>query len=506
MTVLALDQSTVPAPVGATAERRHRGGRPSRFTPEIARTIVARLRLGDSLPAAAKHTGLNYGTVHNWLRQGEQSTEGPFKEFAAEVRRAQTEIKQAARSRLTVDRRRPGRLSLCTVEACQKICYALAVGGSWQLAADYAGVGRSTVDDWIARGQRAVEGPYYDFAIRARKAKASPSIRALAVLNRLALNGHVQAAMVLFKLSHSRLRDQSSIAWLAGAYSVIGAKRASVRLRELLDAETDGPSIACRLEALERADEHLIQSVLAQIDSTMPKLIAELDAAYAQLEREMADLLNSEIEPLVLDELDLAQQISELANVDLTPSMDDLLSIEFEPTDSAVEVDLPSDERSPMEKATASVCALTLLSQLAIEGNVKAALFLFALRRPSVRIAQVHRCRNFADLVLAQLGEMVSVPVARAPRARPTEMNDGDDSRWRLAQRLPRPDWPASRRRVAREEIAVDQCAIARRCAVARTRALLSARESAHVPALPSARGRTGRRALRAFSGSNFRR
>src|SRR5579862_967706 len=157
----------------SAVDRGRRGGRLSKSKPEARAAILERLHAGDSLPAASRHAGVDYATVHHWVRQGERFPNGALSQFATEVRQAQAQIKEAKAKRRRAARaelRAVGRPTKCTRDARLRIYYALTIGCSWQAASEYAGVSESTVEDWLGRGNREGEGLYYEFAVRARRA------------------------------------------------------------------------------------------------------------------------------------------------------------------------------------------------------------------------------------------------------------------------------------------------------------------------------------------------
>jgi hypothetical protein len=92
-----------------------------------------------------------------------------------------------------VEKRR-GRPSKLTPQVCQKIVDALRAGNFIQTAAEYAGVDRSTVHDWLRRGKRERQGQYRDFVEQVRKAEADSEVRDLAIISKAALEGTWQAA------------------------------------------------------------------------------------------------------------------------------------------------------------------------------------------------------------------------------------------------------------------------------------------------------------------------
>lgn len=64
----------------------------------------------------------------------------------------------------------------------EKIVHAVKHGATYELAALYAGVERTTVWRWIERGEAEEEGPYHDFAIKIHEAEGTAAVECLAVI------------------------------------------------------------------------------------------------------------------------------------------------------------------------------------------------------------------------------------------------------------------------------------------------------------------------------------
>lgn len=68
-------------------EKKKERGRPSKFNPEVANTIVLAIRAGNYMETAAAHAGVNKDTLHDWLRRGARG-EKPYIEFSDSVKKA----------------------------------------------------------------------------------------------------------------------------------------------------------------------------------------------------------------------------------------------------------------------------------------------------------------------------------------------------------------------------------------------------------------------------------
>jgi hypothetical protein len=90
-----------PEPVGAPpATKRGRGGRPPKFDPAIGRRLVASLRKGNYIEAAAASIGVSKQTVYEWLRAGARAKSGALHDFAAAAEKAQGEAEVADLGRM----------------------------------------------------------------------------------------------------------------------------------------------------------------------------------------------------------------------------------------------------------------------------------------------------------------------------------------------------------------------------------------------------------------------
>ena len=69
-----------------------------------------------------------------------------------------------------------------TPEIADRIVELVRDGNYFQVAAEAVGIHRSTLNRWIARGEEAGEGPYFEFAERLRRADAEAEVAAVAVV------------------------------------------------------------------------------------------------------------------------------------------------------------------------------------------------------------------------------------------------------------------------------------------------------------------------------------
>src|SRR5262249_54121524 len=79
-----------------------------------------------------------------------------------------------------------GRPTLLTPEVQRHVCDAIAAGNTRHDAAEYAGVGESTLRSWLARGRRQRRGKYRTFLAAVKKAEADAVVRNVAIIQKAA--------------------------------------------------------------------------------------------------------------------------------------------------------------------------------------------------------------------------------------------------------------------------------------------------------------------------------
>lgn len=89
-----------------------------------------------------------------------------------------------------------GRPTSLTDISAERIRQAVRKGATWQLAAAAAGVGRSTLMDWKAKGKRG-EQPYADFLDSLKRAEAERADEALEHIQKAAGTSWQAAAWYL---------------------------------------------------------------------------------------------------------------------------------------------------------------------------------------------------------------------------------------------------------------------------------------------------------------------
>lgn len=119
------------------------------------------------------------------------------------------------------DRPRTGRRCRLTPEVQERIATALRAGSYLETAAQLAGVSRSTLYSWLARGRAARSGPFLDFLNTVEGAIAQAEVAAVA------------------RISAASQTDWHAAAWLLERGPAHQRWRPSlqVKLGELSDAE-----------------------------------------------------------------------------------------------------------------------------------------------------------------------------------------------------------------------------------------------------------------------------
>ena len=103
-----------------------------------------------------------------------------------------------------------GRPTKFDTEVADRICEAISLGNTWNLAARAGGVDPKTLREWKARG-RAGEEPYGPFLLRLKKAEAEATNEALRVIRDAAQAGTWQAAAWLLERRHPRSFGRSHV-------------------------------------------------------------------------------------------------------------------------------------------------------------------------------------------------------------------------------------------------------------------------------------------------------
>ena len=91
--------------------------------------------------------------------------------------------------------------------AADRICQAISIGATYEIAALHGGITRATLYNWIKKGKNAKSGLYKTFFDRFVKAEARAALRCLAQINTAAEEGNVQCSQWLLERRHQYKKD-----------------------------------------------------------------------------------------------------------------------------------------------------------------------------------------------------------------------------------------------------------------------------------------------------------
>jgi hypothetical protein len=100
-----------------------------------------------------------------------------------------------------------GRPSILTPEVQRRLCEAVAAGNTRHDAAEYAGIGESTLRAWLARGKRQRCGKFRELLAAIKKAEADAVVRNVAIIQKAASKTWQAAA---WWLERKRANDWSA--------------------------------------------------------------------------------------------------------------------------------------------------------------------------------------------------------------------------------------------------------------------------------------------------------
>tara|TARA_R110000824_G_scaffold111857_1_gene260653 strand:+ start:1745 stop:2179 length:435 start_codon:yes stop_codon:yes gene_type:complete len=103
-----------------------------------------------------------------------------------------------------------GRKSLLTPDRIKKICDAISVGATYEIAAGYAGIHVRTLYGWMAKGEKG-EDDYLQFFQALKTSEAKGAIQNLTTIMGAAREGHWQAAAWILERRHSYVRQPDTM-------------------------------------------------------------------------------------------------------------------------------------------------------------------------------------------------------------------------------------------------------------------------------------------------------
>ena len=116
-----------------------------------------------------------------------------------------------------------------------KICTAIKLGCTVQLAAGYAGIHVRTLYFWLQRGQEDKTGQFRDFYTRYKEAEAIGAVNNLACINSAAKGGDWRAAAWILQTRHGFSQNAQQIDPLQEQ-----VEAQQINVKELLAAVKEG--------------------------------------------------------------------------------------------------------------------------------------------------------------------------------------------------------------------------------------------------------------------------
>jgi AcrR family transcriptional regulator len=95
-----------------------------------------------------------------------------------------------------------GRPTKLTEPAIERVCSAIAIGATYEIAAEHAGVSRATLWNWLKKGKEQKKGIYKTLLDRFKKAEARAALNCLAHINQAAQDGTWAASAWLLERRH----------------------------------------------------------------------------------------------------------------------------------------------------------------------------------------------------------------------------------------------------------------------------------------------------------------
>ncbi len=77
-----------------------KGGRPTKFTPEVREKLLTALRSGNTYEASAGYAGISYDCLRNWMKEGQTVANGEFFEFFQSVKKAEADAEAESIGRI----------------------------------------------------------------------------------------------------------------------------------------------------------------------------------------------------------------------------------------------------------------------------------------------------------------------------------------------------------------------------------------------------------------------
>ncbi len=128
-----------------------------------------------------------------------------------------------------------GRRTKISESVVSKICTAIKLGCTVQLAAGYAGIHVRTLYFWLQRGQEDKTGQFKDFYTRYKEAESIGAVNNLACINSAAKGGDWRAAAWILQTRHGFTQNAQQIDPLQER-----VEAQQINVKELLEAVKEG--------------------------------------------------------------------------------------------------------------------------------------------------------------------------------------------------------------------------------------------------------------------------
>lgn len=101
-----------------------------------------------------------------------------------------------------------GRSTKLDDKITKKICDAIKLGCTYELAANYAGIHVRTLYYWLQEGKQATRGKFFDFFQSVQEANGIGALQNLAYINQAAKDGDWRAAAWILENRHGYKRQE----------------------------------------------------------------------------------------------------------------------------------------------------------------------------------------------------------------------------------------------------------------------------------------------------------
>lgn len=110
-----------------TEQRYSTAGRPDKLTPEIQNKIVTAVRAGAFVETAASYAGISKVTLYDWMKRGNKSTHGKFRDFLNAVEQAFAEATVADLAQISAAAAKDWRAAAYRLEKRERSLYGKQV-------------------------------------------------------------------------------------------------------------------------------------------------------------------------------------------------------------------------------------------------------------------------------------------------------------------------------------------------------------------------------------------